>query len=46
MRDFLDDTSLSILDMKLVKAFLDVGLFYESMAWARWGGQQMGAKPT
>ena len=34
MGDFLDDTSLSILDMKLVKAFLDVGL-YESMAWER-----------
>ena len=40
MRDFLDDTSLSILDMKLVKAFLDVGLFYESMAWARWGASK------
>jgi hypothetical protein len=34
-----DDTSLSILDMKLVKAFLDVGL-YESMAWARWGASK------
>ena len=34
--DFLDDTSLSMMDMKLVKAFLDVGL-YESMTWARWG---------
>ena len=39
MGDFLDDTSLSILDMKLVKAFLDVGL-YESMAWARWGASK------
>eukprot|EP00438_Fugacium_kawagutii_P023266 Skav224631 [mRNA] locus=scaffold1903:97011:98423:- [translate_table: standard] len=36
MGDFLDDTSLSLLSMKMVKAFLDVGL-YESMAWARWG---------
>lgn len=39
MGDFLDDTSLNILDMKLVKAFLDVGL-YESMAWARWGASK------
>ena len=39
MADFLDDTSLNILDMKLVKAFLDVGL-YESMAWARWGASK------
>ena len=36
MGDFLDDTSLSLLLIKMVKAFLDVGL-YESMAWARWG---------
>ena len=36
MGDFLDDTSLSLLSMKVVKAFLDVGL-YESMCWARWG---------
>lgn len=36
MGDFLDDTSLATLSMKMVKAFLDVGL-YESMAWARWG---------
>ena len=36
MGDFLDDTSLSILSVKMVKAFLDVGL-YESMCWARWG---------
>lgn len=36
MGDFLDDTSLSLLSMKMVKAFLDVGL-YESMCWARWG---------
>ena len=36
MGDFLDDTSLSLLSMKMVKAFLEVGL-YESMAWARWG---------
>ena len=34
--DFLDDTSLSLLSIKMVKAFLDVGL-YESMACARWG---------
>ena len=39
MGDFLDDTSLNLLDMKLVKAFLDVGL-YESMAWARWGASK------
>ena len=39
IKDFLDDTSLNILDMKLVKAFLDVGL-YESMAWARWGASK------
>ena len=36
MGDFLDDTSLSLLNMKMVKAFLDVGL-YESMAWVRLG---------
>ena len=36
MGDFLDDTSLHMLPMKLLKAFLDVGL-YESMCWARWG---------
>ena len=36
MGDFLDDTSLNNLTMKMVKAFLDVGL-YESMCWARWG---------
>ena len=36
MGDFLDDTSLSLLSVKMVKAFLDVGL-YESMCWARWG---------
>ena len=39
MGDFLDNISLNILDMKLVKAFLDVGL-YESMAWARWGASK------
>ena len=39
MGDFLDDTSLSMMDMKLVKAFLDVGL-YESMTWARWGASK------
>ncbi|CAJ1401529.1 unnamed protein product [Effrenium voratum] len=31
MGDFLDDTSLHMLPMKLLKAF------YESMCWARWG---------
>ena len=36
MGDFDDDTSLSLLSMKMVKAVLDVGL-YESMCWARWG---------
>ena len=36
MGDFLDDSSLSNLQMKMLKAFLDVGL-YESMCWARWG---------
>ncbi|CAJ1352020.1 unnamed protein product [Effrenium voratum] len=36
MGDFLDDTSLHMLPTKLLKAFLDVGL-YESMCWARWG---------
>ena len=36
MGDFLDDATLSTLSIKLVKAFLDVGL-YESMCWARWG---------
>ena len=36
MGDFLGDTSLHMLPMKLLKAFLDVGL-YESMCWARWG---------
>jgi len=39
MGDFLDDTALNLLSMKLVKAFLDVGL-YESMAWARWGASK------
>ncbi|CAJ1420910.1 unnamed protein product [Effrenium voratum] len=39
MGDFLDDTSLSNLSMKMVKAFLDVGL-YESMCWARWGASK------
>ena len=40
MGGFLDDTtSLNILDMKLVKAFLDVGLC-DSMAWARWGASK------
>ena len=39
MGGFLDDTSRNILDMKLVKAFLDVGL-YETMAWARWGARK------
>ena len=36
MGDFLDDATLSLLPMKFLKAFLDVGL-YESMCWARWG---------
>ena len=27
MGDFLDDTALNLLSMKLVKAFLDVGLY-------------------
>jgi len=39
MGDFLDDTSLNLLDMKLVKPFLDVGL-YEPMVWARWGASK------
>lgn len=39
MGDFLDDTALNILDLKLVKAFLDVGL-YESKAWARRGASK------
>ena len=34
-----DDAALNLQSMKLVKAFLDVGL-YESMAWARWGASK------
>ena len=33
---FLDDTTLTALNIKTVKAFLDVGVC-ESMCWARWG---------
>ena len=36
MGDFLDDTTLRSLSTKVLKYFLDVGL-YESMVWARWG---------
>ena len=45
MGDFLDDTSLNILDMKLVKAFLDVGL-YESMGLGKMGCKQVGPEPA
>ncbi|CAJ1352901.1 unnamed protein product [Effrenium voratum] len=36
MGDFLDDATLTALNIKTVKAFLDVGVC-ESMCWARWG---------
>lgn len=36
MGDFLDDPEMQHVGVKVLKAFLDVGLF-ESMAWARWG---------
>ena len=36
MGDFLDDPEMQHVGVKILKAFLDVGLF-ESMAWARWG---------
>ena len=36
MGDFLDDTHMCHLSMKMLKSILDVGLF-EAMSWARWG---------
>ena len=36
MGDFLDDPEMQHVGVKILKSFLDVGLF-ESMAWARWG---------
>ncbi len=36
MGDFLDDSNLAQLPMKIVKAFTDIGQ-RESMSWARWG---------
>ena len=36
MGDFLDDTHMCRLSMKMLKSILDVGLF-EAMSWARWG---------
>ena len=39
MGDFLDDPEMQHVGLKILKSFLDVGL-YESMAWARWGASK------
>lgn len=39
MGDFLDDPEMQHVGVKILKSFLDVGLF-EAMAWARWGASK------